>query len=181
MPIPQWLRLSTAALGAVATLLAATGCGSGTAMTASSPGTGSSHRAVTAAVQGGEYAWTPPKVKPAGTPTGRPTVEPGPGRDPVTGSTMFTIKFGTGAAVTDPSTARVRYIQQSWDGKHIAHDGWQSSGQAEPVTLGGVGTRIYLALLKARVGDLIEVVAPVRSTAAVAGQSAVIVIAVEAT
>jgi hypothetical protein len=39
--------------------------------------------------------------------------------------------------------------------------------------------RIRLALLQARVGDLIEVVAPADSVNAVAGQSAVMVIAVE--
>lgn len=176
----QRLLFGSAAATAVAALLAVTGCGSGTAVSASSDGGTSGARTVTFNLSGGEYAWTPPKVVPASTPNGRPKVSPGVGRDPVTGATMMPITWGDGAKVTDPTQVRVRYIRQSWDGKHIAHDSWQSPGRAEPVPIDGSAPRIVLALLDAHVGDLVEVVAPARATEAVAGQSAVLVIAIEA-
>jgi hypothetical protein len=178
--IPHRLRFGSMAAGAVAGLLAVAGCGSGTAVSASSDGGSSSNQAVTVDIAGGEYAWIPPKVVPASTPQGRPVVSPSAGRDPVTGSTMMRIVQGDGAKVTDPNQVRVRYLRQSWDGKHIAHDTWQSSGPAEPVPIDGSAPRIVLAVLYAHVGDLVEVVAPVSATEAVAGQSAVLVIAIEA-
>jgi hypothetical protein len=158
-------------------LLAVPSCASRSATATSSDG---SSRYVAFGVSGGEYKWLPPKVIPAKEPGGRPTIAAGAARDPVTGSTMLPIVQGAGAVLTDPSKARVRYLQQSWDGKHIAHDSWQSPGHAEAIVLGDpVATQIYLALAKARVGDLIEIVAPA-DVGAADGQSAVIVVEVEA-
>jgi hypothetical protein len=173
----QRLRVGVLAATIVTTLLTVTGCASGSAKATSSD---SSAHYVAFGVSGGEYKWLPPRVTPAEEPGGRPMIAAGAGRDPVTGSTMFPVVQGTGAVLTDPSKALVRYVEQSWDGKHTAHDSWRSPGHAEAVgSADPVAAQIHLALTQARVGDLIEIVAPA-SVVAVAGQSAVIVIAVEA-
>jgi hypothetical protein len=116
MPIREWLGGRAVLAGALAALLGVSGCGSGKSGGSSSASTGSKAGYTTSVVSGGQYAWTPPSVRAAGKPDGRPTVEAGHGPDPLTGSSTRLITVGTGGPVTDPSRARVRYVLQSWDG-----------------------------------------------------------------
>lgn len=131
---------------------------------------------VAVGVLGGQYRWTPPKVRAASSPNGRPDVAAGAGPDPVSGSVFQPIVKGTGPAVTSPDQARIRYIHQSWDASKVVHDSWQDGDASEPVPTDVVGGRISLVLQRAHIGDLYELVIPADSKAAVNGQSAVVVV-----
>jgi hypothetical protein len=131
---------------------------------------------VAVGINGGEYRWKPPTVRPASNPDGRPEVAAGLGPDPISGSVIMPIVQGTGPALTNPNQARVRYIHQSWDASKVVHDSWQNGGAPEAIPDDDVGARISLILNRAHVGDLYELVLSARSFAAVNGQSAVVVV-----
>lgn len=171
-------RLGLSWVLAMSATAAVSGCASQSAAGPAPAPKSSSHEVIAVGIIGGDYRWTPPIVRPASSPDARPEVLAGKGPDPVSGSVLEPIVEGTGPALTDPARARIRYIQQSWDGSTVVHDSWQNSGSSEPVPTDAVGARISLALARAHIGDLYELVLSTRSAAAVNGQSAVLAVLV---
>lgn len=132
------------------------------------------------ALNGGTYQWQLPRVTAGPAEGGRPRVPAGEGPDPTTGSTMYTVRAGAGATVTDIDRVKIRWISQSWDGQHVGHDSWQSAAAGESIPTGYLGARVQLAATRGHVGDVYEFVAPATSDAAVAGQSAIVAVEVVA-
>ena len=124
---------------------------------------------------GGQYRWSFPRVVPVDG-GARPTVEAGDGSDPKTGSGVTPVSRSTTMTPLDPTGVRVRYIHQSWDGRHVVHDSWQNNAPPEPIPSDVAGGRIRLLLNQAHAGDVWELVVSPNSAAAVAGQSGVIVV-----
>ena len=127
------------------------------------------------ALTGGTYRWELPHVTLPAREGNRPSLPAGPGPDPVTGSTMYKLRDGSGAAVVEADQAKVRWLSQSWDGQHVGHDSWATAAMGEPLPSGYLGARMQLAALHGQVGDLYEIVAPANK-AGIAGQSAIVVV-----